>query len=148
MKTRHVSSAEYNLVRFFMLFNIWWIGARLYKNPFKAFGVVRLLIRNFTEMMGHEKLVRAFKTDGKYHWDMFNPTWPSKGFNAFFRTHLLELKPVQAARNYALQDYTNSRIACAISASNSGVTLTSGKRKVAPIIPRSLSAAFTPAGFP
>lgn len=95
MKTRHVGPAEYNLVRFLMLLNIWWIGTRLYKNPFKAFGVVRSLIQSFTEMMGHKKLVRAFKTDGKYHWDMFNPAWPSKGFDAFFRTHLLELQPVE-----------------------------------------------------
>ena len=94
MKTRHVGPAEYNFIRFLMLLNIWWIGTRLYKNPFKSVRTVRLLIRNFTAMMGHKKLVRAFKTDGKYHWDMFNPAWPSKGFEAFFRAHLLELQPV------------------------------------------------------
>ncbi len=26
----------------------------------------------------------------KYYWDMFNPGWPSQGFNAFYTAHLLE----------------------------------------------------------
>lgn len=66
-----------------MLINIWWIGCKLYKNPFKSLRVVSKLLRGFKEMIGGKKLVRAFKIDGKYSWDMFNPSWPSEGFNRF-----------------------------------------------------------------
>jgi MoaA/NifB/PqqE/SkfB family radical SAM enzyme len=76
-----------------MVFRIWWIGVRLYKNPLKAFRAVRTLVVNFRKMIGKAKFVRAFKTEGKYTWDMFNPAWPSPGFDAFFRTHLLEIQP-------------------------------------------------------
>ncbi|MDH5365831.1 MAG: radical SAM protein [Cyclobacteriaceae bacterium] len=43
-------------------------------------------------MMGKNKLVRAFKTNGKYVWDIYNPAWPSKAFNSFFINHLHELE--------------------------------------------------------
>lgn len=94
MKTRRVGTIEYGIIRIFIVATIWWIGVRLYKNPIKAFRVVKSLIQNFREMIGNKKFVRAFKTDGKYTWDMFNPAWPSPGFNAFFKTHLLEIQPV------------------------------------------------------
>ena len=77
-----------------MLVNIWWIGIKLYKNPFTSFRVVQKLVKQFTEMMGKKKLIRAFKIDGLYYWDMFNPGWPSAGFNSFFKSHLLELHPI------------------------------------------------------
>lgn len=75
-----------------MLINIWWVGCKLYKNPITSYRITRRFIVRFTKLMGAKKLVRAFKVDGKYHWDMFNPAWPSKGFNSFFRAHLLEEK--------------------------------------------------------
>lgn len=92
MKTRRVGPVEYSTIRFFMVLNIWWIGVRLYKSPIVAFQVVRTLIKNFEQMIGEKKFVRAFKTNRKYNWDMFNPAWPSQGFNAFFKAHLMEVK--------------------------------------------------------
>ena len=89
-----ISGVKYNLVRLGMLVNIWWIGCKTYKNPITSIKVVRLLVQNFTRMIGQKKLVRAFKVDKLYYWDIFNPGWPSPGFNAFFKSHLLELKPV------------------------------------------------------
>lgn len=77
-----------------MLINIWWVSVRLYKNPFKAFRFTRSFVTRFSKMMGGKKLVRGFKLDGKYYWDMFNPAWPSKGFNSFYRTHILEEHPL------------------------------------------------------
>jgi len=91
---RRVGPVEYDIIRLCMVINIWWVGLKLYKNPFTSLKVVRKLIRNFEEMIGNDKFVRAFKVDGKYNWDMFNPAWPSKGFDSFFKTHLLEVKPV------------------------------------------------------
>lgn len=90
MKSRRVKSFEYDMVRLGMLSTIWWQGVKLYKNPITSAKVTRLMIQRFTKLMGKKKLVRGFKVDGKYHWDMFNPAWPSPGFNAFFRAHLLE----------------------------------------------------------
>ena len=90
MKIRRVGPVEYNIVRFSMLMNIWWIGCKVYKNPITSLKTVRKLIQRFTKMMGKKKMVRAYKLDGKYNWDMFNPAWPSPGFDAFFRSHLLE----------------------------------------------------------
>ncbi|WP_296700713.1 radical SAM protein [Algoriphagus sp.] len=88
-----VTKVEYEIVRLLMVINIWWLGIKLYKNPLTAFKVVKQLIADFQEMIGNKKLVRAFKIDGKYAWDMFNPAWPSPGFNTFFRSHLQEIKP-------------------------------------------------------
>jgi MoaA/NifB/PqqE/SkfB family radical SAM enzyme len=94
MKTKVITGFHYNMVRLAMLINIWWVGTKLYKNPITSFKTVRQLIQNFTKMMGEKKLVRAFKVDRLYYWDMFNPGWPSKGFDAFFHSHLLELNPI------------------------------------------------------
>lgn len=91
--TRIVTKVEYDIVRLLMVINIWWIGVKLYKNPRTSFRVVKRLIADFQEMIGHKKLVRAFQIEGRYAWDMFNPAWPSPGFNTFFRSHLQEIKP-------------------------------------------------------
>ena len=92
---KRVVGIEYHAIRFLMLINIWWIGTRLYKNPFKSMVVLIKLLQNFTRMMGGKTLVRAFKMEGKYAWDMFNPAWPSPGFNAFFKRHLIEIQATQ-----------------------------------------------------
>ena len=89
---KRVVGFEYYAIRCFMLINIWWIGTRLYKNPFKSCIVLVKLLKNFSRMMGGKTLVRAFKIEGKYAWDMFNPAWPSPGFNAFFKRHLIEIQ--------------------------------------------------------
>lgn len=95
MGIRKIKSLEYDLVRLGIIFNIWWLGCKLYKNPYRSFKVVKKLVQNFSKMIGHKKLVRAYKIDGKYAWDMFNPAWPSKGFNAFFTNHLIEVEPTE-----------------------------------------------------
>ena len=89
---KRVVGFEYYEIRCLMLINIWWIGTRLYKNPFKSCIVLVKLLKNFSRMMGGRTLVRAFKIEGKYAWDMFNPAWPSPGFNAFFKRHLIEIQ--------------------------------------------------------
>lgn len=95
MAIRKIKSFEYDLVRIGIICNIWWLGCKLYKNPFRSLTVVKKLVQNFSKMIGHKKLVRAYKMDGKYAWDMFNPAWPSKGFNAFFTNHLVEIEPTK-----------------------------------------------------
>jgi MoaA/NifB/PqqE/SkfB family radical SAM enzyme len=75
-----------------MLVNLFWIGLKLYKNPVRSLRVVTRLIYNFNKMIGGKTLVRAFKIDRKYAWDIFNPSWPSAGFNAFFKRHLIEIE--------------------------------------------------------
>lgn len=94
MKVKRIKGLQYDIVRLRMLINLWWEGVKLYKNPVTAFKVVKQLVQRFSRLMGKKKLVRAFKVDGLYYWDMFNPGWPSKGFNAFFQQHLLEEKPL------------------------------------------------------
>jgi MoaA/NifB/PqqE/SkfB family radical SAM enzyme len=76
------------------MINIWWIGCQVYKNPLKSYKVIVKLIRRINKMIDIKKLVRAYKIDGKYVWDMFHPSWPSAGFNRFFKSHLLETQPV------------------------------------------------------
>lgn len=89
-KLRRTHPLEYNIVRILLIGNIWWQGCLLYKNPIRSFRAVVKLVTRFNKLFGRKKLVRAFKLDGKYVWDMFNPAWPSAGFNNFFRTHLIE----------------------------------------------------------
>jgi MoaA/NifB/PqqE/SkfB family radical SAM enzyme len=90
---KRITVLEYEIVRILMVLNIWWIGVKLYHNPIEATKVVSKLLQNFKRMLGKNKLVRAFKVDSKYSWDMFNPAWPSQGFNTFFRSHLIEIQP-------------------------------------------------------
>jgi MoaA/NifB/PqqE/SkfB family radical SAM enzyme len=90
MKPRRVTHFEYDLVRVLMLGNIWWLAVKLYGNPLVALQTTKTFIMRFSDLMGGKKLVRGFKVDGKYYWDMFNPGWPSQGFNAFYTAHLLE----------------------------------------------------------
>jgi MoaA/NifB/PqqE/SkfB family radical SAM enzyme len=92
MRVRRVTSPEYELVRLAMLVNICWIAFKLYKNPIVAFKITKHMVGRFSDLMGAKKLIRGFKADQKYYWDMFNPGWPSKGFDAFFKSHLLEEK--------------------------------------------------------
>lgn len=94
LKTRRVGGLEYEMVRLGIIAQIWWIGFKLYKNPVRSAKVVMRLTTRFKEMIGQSKLVRAFHLDGRYSWDMFNPAWPSPGFNTFFRSHLLEIEPI------------------------------------------------------
>ncbi|MBP6686276.1 MAG: radical SAM protein [Lacibacter sp.] len=91
---RRVGSIEYNLVQLMALFNVWLIGCKIYKNPVKSARVLAKMMGNINKMIVVKKLVRAFKVDGKYVWDMFYPSWPSAGFNSFFKNHLLETEPV------------------------------------------------------
>lgn len=93
-KYRRVHALEYNVVRILALCNIWWIGCKIYKNPFTSFKVIDRLISRINKMLDIKKLVRAYRIDGKYVWDMFHPFWPSEGFNRFYKSHLLELQPV------------------------------------------------------
>lgn len=94
MSYRRIHSTEYAIVRVFMLLNIWWIGCKEYKNPLKALRVVLKMLHTFKQMIGNDRLVRAFKTNGKYIWDIYNPAWPSKGFDAFFKGHLHETQAI------------------------------------------------------
>ncbi|WP_425640011.1 radical SAM/SPASM domain-containing protein [Algoriphagus yeomjeoni] len=95
---RIVTRVEYDVVRILMVINIWWLGVKLYKNPRTAYKVVKRLISNFQDMIGNKKLVRAFEIEGKYSWDMFNPAWPTPGFNTFFTSHLQEIKPTDQSQ--------------------------------------------------
>ncbi len=92
--TKRVTGIEFRVVQALMVGNLWWIGVKLYKNPIKAFRIVKRLLTNYKQMMGGKTLVRAFKINGKYAWDLFNPSWPSKGFNSFFERHLIEIEPL------------------------------------------------------
>ena len=94
LKLRRVRAFEYDLVRIMIVCNIWWVGCKVYRNPIRSFKVVAKLLRRFSNTIGSEKFVRAFKLDGRYSWDMFNPAWPSAGFNRFFKSHLLEIEPL------------------------------------------------------
>ena len=94
MAYRRINSLEYIIVRFLIIINIWWLGCKSYKNPLKSFKVVYKLLNNFRQMMGNKQLIRAYKINDKYAWDIYNPAWPSKGFNSFFTNHLHEIEPI------------------------------------------------------
>lgn len=94
MKVTRITGLKYNLVRVGMIANIWWVGVKLYKNPITAFNVVKGLVQRFSKLMGRKKLIRGFHSQGKYYWDMYNPGWPSKAFDSFFKMHLIEEQPI------------------------------------------------------
>lgn len=95
MSARRVTGIEYDAIRILMILQIWWLGVRLYRDPAVAFRATVKMVRRFSELNGRNKLVRAYKLNGTYAWDMFNPAWPSPGFNRFFTTHLREVVPAQ-----------------------------------------------------
>ncbi len=94
---RRTSAIEYDIVRILMVMNIWWIGVFIYKNPITSFLSVKKLVLQFKKMVNGQKIVRGYKTAGKYAWDTFNPSWPSKAFNNFYKNHLLEINPVSSS---------------------------------------------------
>ena len=95
-KYRRIHELEYHIVRILAMCNIWWIGCKIYRNPFTSFKVIVRLIRRISNMLDIKNLVRAYKIDGRYVWDMFHPSWPSAGFNRFYKSHLL---PVMSKRS-------------------------------------------------
>ena len=93
---------QVRFVRLMMLLNIWWIGALAYRNPIRSLLVLSRLIRTFSRMLKGKKVLRAFNHGGKYLWDIYNPAWPSKAFNSFFKNHLHEVTAI-SDRHYALR---------------------------------------------
>lgn len=93
-RMRRVTGAEFDFIRVLMLFNIWWLGTRVYGHPGKALRVMTTLMRIFENMNGRRKPYRAFRINGKYVRGMFNPPWPSRAFNSFFTSQLHEIEPI------------------------------------------------------
>ncbi len=96
---KRVTGIEYNAVRLLMILNIWWAGTRAYRNPFTSMRSLSTLLRNFKKMMGAPKLARAYKLNGKYVWDIYNPAWPSKAFNLHFLKRLHEIRSISTEYN-------------------------------------------------
>lgn len=91
---RRVTGVEYSIVRLMMIVNIWWIGIFAYKSPWKAAKVMQELLERHRRLLGKSKLVRAIRIDRRYYWDIFNPGWPSRSFNSFFKNQLHEVVPI------------------------------------------------------
>lgn len=91
---RLVVGIEFSLVRLAMIANILAVGLRAYGNPIKAFRIAGRLVRQYRKMLGGNKLNKAWKVSGKYVWDPYNPHWPSRAFNSFYRNHLHEIEPI------------------------------------------------------
>ncbi|MEJ0029956.1 MAG: radical SAM protein [Bacteroidota bacterium] len=94
---RRVGSAEYSFVRTLMIINVWWIGCFAYKSPLKAARVMKELLVRHRKLLGKTKHVRAVRNQGRYYWDIFNPGWPSRSFNSFFKNQLHEVVPISGA---------------------------------------------------
>ena len=94
MHLRRVYPFEYNLIRILILINLWILGCKLYRNPFKSIRVIIRLLHKYSKTIGAKKIVRGFKLNGTYRWDMFSPPWPTKAFNKFCSSHLLDIEPV------------------------------------------------------
>src|SRR6185295_8878455 len=77
-----------------MAINVWWIGAKAYRHPFKSIKVVGKILRNYKNILHGKMLVRAFKIDKKYVLHCYHPAWPSKAFNSFFINRLHEIEPI------------------------------------------------------
>jgi MoaA/NifB/PqqE/SkfB family radical SAM enzyme len=96
---RRVTGIEFHLLRLCIITRIWWLGLKLYRNPFTSLKVVFELVHGFSRMLDGRQLKKAFRTHSGYRWDMFNPSWPSKGFDRFFTSHLVEIKPSPSKRS-------------------------------------------------
>ncbi len=93
---RIVTGIEFNCVRLLMLVSIWWNGALMYRNPFKAFRATKKMVKHFSKASHDQKVKQAFYVKGSYAWDMFNPHWPSNAFKRFYNTQLREYEPIKS----------------------------------------------------
>ncbi len=91
---RRITGVEYNLVRLFMIINVWWIGTKAYGHPLKSFQVVAAMLKRIDRMFDGKMFVRAFKINKKYVLHAYHPAWPSRAFNSFFISRLHEIEPI------------------------------------------------------
>ena len=92
---RRVTGIEFRIIQILMLLNIWMVGLITYRNPIVAYRAVQKMFNRFNNASKGLKVSQGFYTSGKYAWDMFNPSWPSRSFNRFYQTHLREYQPVK-----------------------------------------------------
>lgn len=99
---RKVTGIEFGIVRILMLLSIWFNGAIMYRNPFKAFRATKKMLSLFTKASRGHQVNQAFYLQGNYAWDMFNPPWPSTAYRRFYNTQLREYEPI-ASNNVVLR---------------------------------------------
>ena len=86
-------------------FHVLLIAVRKYLNPFSVHAVLKGLRILQRQYMGDHKIVKLFKMQGRYYWDMHAPGWPSKAFvkyNAGEMNRIIQFRPIR--------DYLNSMI--------------------------------------
>lgn len=91
---RKVSGIEFNLVRSLMLVSIWWNGAWMYRSATRSLRATRRMLSLFSAASQGAIIEKAYFVKGRYYWDMWNPSWPSKAFRQYYNTQLMEYDPI------------------------------------------------------
>lgn len=71
-----------------------------YLNPVKVFHVLKKLELLRRQYMGDYKIVKLFKVDGRYYYDMHAPGWPSSAFIRYNEGEMYRIIPFRRKTNY------------------------------------------------
>jgi MoaA/NifB/PqqE/SkfB family radical SAM enzyme len=78
-----VSGFRLTIVRMAVALTILKVSLRISKNPLKAFGLLRSLVRERLTLHANAGEVKAVKSGLRYYWSINIPGWPSESFNRF-----------------------------------------------------------------
>lgn len=79
--------------------NIARLVFRNFKNPLKCFSILRALDRTRRKVTGENRIRKIAKVDGKFYWDLYIPSWPSKAFDDFFEGEINRIAPMKFKTN-------------------------------------------------
>lgn len=80
---RIVSGFNLALVRIGVGLTILMVSFRAGKNPFRAVGLLRSLIRQRVDIHENKGNIKVVRSCSKYYWSINIPGWPSESFNNF-----------------------------------------------------------------
>lgn len=86
-----ISGLHLALVRLGVGITILWISFRTGRNPLKAIGLLRSLLKERINLHENTGNFKAVKSDSRYYWSVNMPGWPSETFNHFIRNEFLRI---------------------------------------------------------
>jgi len=86
-----VSGLRLTIVTAGVALSIIMVSLRLSKNPFKAVGLLRSLIKERLTLHENSGGIKAVRAGSKHYWSVNIPGWPSEAFDHFIRNEFLRI---------------------------------------------------------
>ncbi len=83
--SRIISGIKAGLIKTRINIRILKLAIEVYKNPVKAYKILRQLIIRIDKVQGKIKNLRYVESDNKYYWSVDYPAWPSPTFDMYIK---------------------------------------------------------------